>query len=202
MVVDGAVNVPAEKRGESQDLGLVTHELLVGAAGQIQLDPAILKLGQRLVGMRDEHLSRRHFLRAEGVAARCDPPHEEFVVAVLICQRVLGRAAACANLLGQADHLVNRLFAVELHHEIAGQCRQLGGRLARAGGRQLLNHHGNHHVGPAFADEAQRSVEIEQGKPRGGTQAQFANDFDIRPRQKPRRARFGDATLVIPFMRN
>ncbi len=137
---------------------------------------------------------------AQRFATVRDPLHEQFVIAILVGQRIARRSAAGLDLLAQADHLIDRLLAVELHHEVAGQSRQLGGRFARSRRGEFLDHHGDHDVGPAFADEAQRSVEVEQGEPRRRGERDFADDLDGRSGQEPRRADFSDVPFVILFV--
>jgi len=81
---------------------------------------------------------------------------------MLVLKRIAGRAAAAAHLLGELDHLVDRLLARETVHELRHHGRQFGGRLPRAQLLEDRHHHGDHDIDPAAADEGQRSVEVEE----------------------------------------
>ncbi len=122
------------------------------------------------------------------------------MIPLFVGQRIARRTAAGLDFLGQADHLVDRLLAVELHDEIPHELRQIARRFVRARGRQLLDHHRDHHVRPAFADQAQRPVEVEYGKPRRRCESDLADDLHTRAGQETRRTCFGDAALVILFV--
>ncbi len=80
---------------------------------------------------------------------------------MLVPERLARLAAALADPLGELDHLVDGLLAVEPHDVLERQLPAVCLGLARQG-RQHLGEHRHHHVGPALADQRQRAVEVEQ----------------------------------------
>ena len=72
-----------------------------------------------------------------------------------------GCAAALADPLGELDHLVDRLLAVEAHDVVEDHAADVGLGLARQP-RQGLDEHRHHDLGPSLADQRERAVEVEQ----------------------------------------
>ena len=89
-----------------------------------------------------------------------------------------GLAAALADPLGELDHLVDGLLAVEPHDVVEGQLAAVGLGLARQR-RQHLDEHRHHDLGPALADQRQRAVEVEQdvADPGPGREARAEDDL-------------------------
>ena len=83
------------------------------------------------------------------------------------------------DFLGEPDHLIDGLFAGELHHHVVHQIDHLFRRLVGAGLTQLVHHHRYHDIGPAFAHQAQCAVEIEEDVLRRFSQIDLANNFDV-----------------------
>lgn len=131
-----------------------------------------------------------------------DPHEQPIVVSLFVNQWVFGRATSLPDFLSQTHHLIDRLFAVELHDEVEAQRRQFVIRFGRAGRAEHLNHQRHHDLRPAFADETERAVEIKNGMTRRFGQSDFSDDFDGSGRQKPRWADFCDAALVVSFVRH
>lgn len=80
---------------------------------------------------------------------------------MFVPERLAGLAAPFANAVGKLDHLVDGLFAVEAHDVLEREALAVGVGLARQL-RQQLGEHGRHDIGPAFADERERAVEVEE----------------------------------------
>ena len=89
------------------------------------------------------------------------------------------RAAAAAHLVGQLDHLVDRLPAVEAHDEVLDGGGQLRVALRRAGLAQHLDHHGDHDLRPALADQRQGAVEVEQHRAEPAARQVWPQDLDL-----------------------
>ena len=70
-------------------------------------------------------------------------------------------------------------------------------RLAGARGNQRFHHQGDHHLGPALADQAQRAVEIEEDVPGRPAAVRLADDLDRGAGQHPRRFHPLDHPAVI-----
>ncbi len=70
-------------------------------------------------------------------------------------------AAALADPLGELDHLVDRLLAVEPHDVVEHHPPDVGLGLAGQA-RQGLDEHRHHDVGPSLADQRERAVEVEE----------------------------------------
>ena len=146
---------------QPQQLGFLLDEGLVGAAGQVERQAAPLRFSSRAPGPKDEQIVRRDRARAQPVEAVLDPLVEPAEVFVLVPERFRGLAAPLADALGQLDHLVDGLLAVETHDVV--EAKPAGARLGFAGQRrQHLDEHRHHHLRPALADQRQRAVEIEQ----------------------------------------
>ena len=96
------------------------------------------------------------------------------------------RTAPSADLLAQADHLVDRLFAGEPRHELKAGPGDLVRGFRRARGQDLFGHHRHHHLGPAFPDQAQRAVKIEEHVLEGNSGPDFADDLDGRAGKETR----------------
>jgi hypothetical protein len=79
---------------------------------------------------------------------------------MFVRQRVERPAAALLHFLSKLDHLINRLPAIEPHDELFDVARQRRIVFRRPGVLEDPNHHGDHDLRPAFADQRQRAVEI------------------------------------------
>ena len=66
------------------------------------------------------------------------------------------------HLVGELDHLVHGLLAGQTPDEIFDHGAQLGLGFAGLQIDQNLDHHGDHHVHPAGADQREGAVEIEE----------------------------------------
>src|SRR5205085_9516453 len=69
--------------------------------------------------------------------------------------------------------------AVEPHDELLDLAGQSGVALGRAGAAQLLDHHRDHDLRPAFADQRQRAVEVEQGEAKAAPGEVATKNFDV-----------------------
>src|SRR5438105_14635560 len=105
-----------------------------------------------------------------------DALFEPAKVLMLVPERLARRSAAFSNPFRELDHLVNRLLAIEPHDVLITKPAALFLSFARPR-RQHLHEHGNHHFGPALADERERTVEIKQhmadSPPRGKARRKF-----------------------------
>ena len=82
-------------------------------------------------------------------------------VHLFIVQRIQRLAAAFRYLLGECDHLIDGLLAGKPPDEIFHHFAQFVFRFSGPELEQNFDHHGDHHVHPAGADEGKRAVEIE-----------------------------------------
>ena len=98
---------------------------------------------------------------------------------MLVGERLQRRAAAAAHLVGELHHLVDRLPAVEPHHEVLDGGGQLGVGLRRARLAQHLDHHRDHDLRPALADQRQGAVEVEQDGAETAARQVGVQDFDL-----------------------
>ena len=138
------------------------HEELVGAAGQVERQAASFAgspASDRAPWTSKSSAGDRPLPQAvDPVVDANVQPAEVFV---LVPERLLRLAAALADALGELDHLVDRLLAVEPHDVLEGQLPAIGLGLARQRGKHLGEHR-HHDLGPALADQRQRAVEVEQ----------------------------------------
>src|ERR1043165_9715 len=82
-------------------------------------------------------------------------------VFVLVPERVARLAAAFLDALGQLDHLIDGLLAVEPHDVVEAELA--AGFLALVWERgKGFDEHGNHDLRPALADEGEGAVEVQQ----------------------------------------
>jgi hypothetical protein len=117
---------------------------------------------------------------------------------MLILQRLARHAAPGADLVGQLHHLIDRLLAVEPHHEFFDVLPQLLAALRGRRGREDLDHHRNHHFGPALADQRQGAVKIKQDRAASPPRQVGVEDLDARAGEKRRgRERHGDLRCVF-----
>jgi hypothetical protein len=78
----------------------------------------------------------------------------------LVRDRVERGAAPFLHFFGERDHLVDGVFAGEAPDKLLHHQSQVCLRFAGPEIRQDLDHHRNHHVHPAAADERECAVEI------------------------------------------
>src|ERR1051326_6396793 len=112
-----------------------------------------------------------------------DVPIEPSKVFVLIPEWVGRFAAALLDALGELDHLINRLLAVQPHDVVVEQTAAF--LLVFLGPRgQHLDEHGHHDFGPALANERKRSVKIKKHvadvRARAESGTQFNRSFERR----------------------
>ncbi len=105
-------------------------------------------------------------------------------ILVLVPERLVRLAAALADPLGKLDHLVDRLLTVEPHDVVEDHLAEGVLGLARLTG-QDLDEHGDHHLGPALADQRQRPVEVEQDMADLGARLQWLGQLDVHKRWSP-----------------
>ena len=98
---------------------------------------------------------------------------------MFIVERRQRPAPATANFVGQLDHLVNRLPAVETHHEVFHGSEQFRLAFRRAGLPKHLHHHRNHDLRPALANQRQRAVKIEQHRTEPSARNIRMNNLDF-----------------------
>ena len=101
-------------------------------------------------------------------------------VLVLVPERLARLAAALADALGELDHLIDRLLAVESHDVVEDHLPHVVGTFVRDD-RQHLDEHRHHDLGPALADERERAVEVEQHVAGLGPRRQRSGQLDARP---------------------
>src|SRR6266498_3201206 len=177
VIIDGAVDVLAEVAREIEQLGFLLDEHFVGAAGQVESEPAGLKLSQELAGTMDEKGIRTQHPGAETVNAGTDAVLEAPQVFVLVPKRLLGRSAAFLDPRRQLDHLVNSLFSVETHDVVLAKAPAFLFGLGRERGKHL-HEHGHHHLRPTFTEEGKRAVEIEQDVREIRARREAGREFD------------------------
>ncbi len=141
--------------------GLFFDEDLVGSAGQVDRQAAVPEILQQPTGPMDEQVVGLDCLLPQPVEPILDPQVEPTEVFVLVPERFPGLAAPLANSLGELDHLVDGLLAVEVHDVLEGHPGALGRGLTRQCGEDFGEHR-HHDLGPALADQRQRPVEVEQ----------------------------------------
>ena len=101
-------------------------------------------------------------------------------VFVLVPERLVRLAAALADPLGELDHLVDRLLAVEPHDVVEHHPPDVVLGLAGPA-RQGLDEHGHHDLGPSLADQRKRAVEVEQDVADLGARRQGNGQLDAGP---------------------
>ena len=139
------------------------------------------RLPQRL-----QHFLRaghRHFLAGNASAAHTfhAVSHllpQQIVVLVFVLQRFSRRAAPRPDFLGQLDHLIDRLLAVESHHVFFHVLKQFLAGFPRAGGLQDVDHHRDHHILPVAAQQGDGSVEVKDGRAKSAAGKIGRDDFD------------------------
>src|ERR1051326_2252352 len=134
----------------------------VGSAGEMKRHASLLKRLEQLPAAGDGPVIGCGSAGGESLQSCHDALHESLVVPVLVLQRVKWLAASGGNFFGKLNHLVDRLPSGESHHEGLNVVAQFFGGFRSPGLLQNFDHHGDHDVGPTFADERKRAVEIEQ----------------------------------------
>ena len=113
-----------------------------------------------------------------------DPLAQPLEIEMLIFERVERLGPALAYLMGELDHLIDALLAGEPVHKLGDD---LGQRLLRLVLRRLeqeLDHHGDHHLRPALAQQRDGAVKVKERvadalRAQGGV-----DDFDLAVRKK------------------
>src|ERR1043166_9407923 len=125
-------------------------------------------------------MNEKFFRGARVLSESIEPPANALVQAPevfrLVPERVFGFAATLANALGQLNHLVNGLFAIQPHDVVEQELApRLLGFTGRA--REHFHEHGQHHLRPALANEGKGAVKIQKdmadSRARGETRAEF-----------------------------
>ena len=96
VIVHGPVDVRAEVAVDAEQLGLLLDERLVGAAGQVEREPAALKLLQQRARPVNEQIVLLDLALAQALEAADDPRVEPAQVLVLVPERIARLAAAFA----------------------------------------------------------------------------------------------------------
>ena len=99
---------------------------------------------------------------------------------MLVPERLARLAAALANPLGELDHLIDRLLAVEPHDVVEDHLLDLLVGLAGQA-RKCLDEHRHHDLGPPLADQRQRAVEVEQHVADLGPRLEQGRQLDATP---------------------
>ena len=163
----------AALRGRTRSL----HRSRRYSAGQVEGQTASLEQGEQLFGAVP-----RGSARGSAPAQRSEPAGDAFVqpaqIFVFVPERLARLSAAFANALGELDHLVNRLLAVEPHDVVLQESVHVGFGFTRPL-RQHLGEHRQHDLGPAFADQRQGPVEIEQHVRQVGARPEMVGEFDL-----------------------
>ena len=134
----------------------------VGAAGEIEGQTECSEvLEQGPDGVNEEGYRERPCRSTSAGGAGADVRLEAPQVFVLIGERVGGLSAALADSLGELNHLVNRLLAVQSHDVVENEAPEVVAGLAGLR-RQRLDEHGHHDFGPSLADQRYRAVEVEE----------------------------------------
>ena len=115
----------AEIGCQSQQIRLFSDELLVRAAGQVQLGAPVSQRREHGDRPGDEHALGSGPFRPQVLAPGLDFQHQAVVVDLLVVQRIFGASTPLDNLVGQPNHLVNRLLARQRHDEVGGAARPL-----------------------------------------------------------------------------
>ena len=174
--VQRAVDSRAEIASDVQQSRLGLDARLVRAAGQVKRQPMGRQPLQQRPGAVDQELVGPDAAGPEPLDPLADPPVEPAQVFVLVPERLARLAAALANPIGQLDHLIDRLLAVQAHDVFVGQALDVGLVFAGQAGEHL-DEHRRHHFRPALADQRQRAVEIEEHvadfRPRAEAGAEF-----------------------------
>lgn len=162
VVVLRSVDVGAEEAVEFQGGEFVLDVFFVGTAGEVEGLVFLLEEFQQFAGAGD---SEDFGIDSSGLESFDTPVNtlpEEVVVLVFVVESFAGSAAAFGDFLGKLDHLVDGLLAVELHDEFLDLLMEFVTGFFGRGLSEDLDHHGNHDFGPAFANQGEGAVEIEE----------------------------------------
>jgi len=155
--MDAAIEVTVDV----EEACFAAHELLIRSAGKIQLQAARSQCFEKRAGAGDEVLFGRAAL-GEFIEAVADLPVEALQVGALVLERIEGLAAIAADLIGQLDHLVDRLLPGQAGDALLDACTELVHGLALRNIGEDFHHHGDHHIHPAGSDERDGAVKIEE----------------------------------------
>ncbi len=123
-----------EIAGDVEKLGLALDGGEVGAAGEIEWQTEVSEvLEQGPDGVDEEGIGCDRAVR-EGSGAGADVRLEPPQVFVLVGERIAGLAAALADSLGELNHLIDRLLAVQPHDVVEDEAPEVVARSRRAGG--------------------------------------------------------------------
>ena len=159
VIVEGTVDAAIEVTVDVEEARFVAQELLIGAAGEVQLQAARPQCFEKSAGARDEVLLGRGAF-GEVVEAVADFPVEAPQVEALVLKRIEGLAAIAADLIGKLDHLVDGLLPGKAADAVLDGRTELFHRLALIQTGEDLHHHGDHHLHPAGSDEGDGTVKI------------------------------------------
>ena len=114
VVVQGAVDVAVEIAGDVEQLGLALNGGEVGAAGEIEVAGRIFASARARGGRRGRGGYRARTARSGERGGACaDVRFKPSQVFVLVGQRLAGLATALADSIGELNHLIDRLLAVQ-----------------------------------------------------------------------------------------
>ncbi|MFM1942451.1 MAG: hypothetical protein RI897_1433 [Verrucomicrobiota bacterium] len=160
VIVEGAIDAGAEVAVESEEGGFLFDVDFVGAAGEVEVQVGLLEAIHERGAAVDEEVIGLDGAGFESVDSVVDADVEAAEVFVFVPERFLGGAAALFDAIGELDHLVDRLLAVEAHDVVEHQAVERFIRIAFLPGKHF-DEHGDHDIGPALADEREGAVEVE-----------------------------------------
>ena len=113
----------AEVLGKAQQLGLLPDVDFVRAAGEVELESAALKIFEQTMGFINDKMLLVQPAGSNALNARSDAFIQAAQIFLFVPKWVFGLATALPDALGQLNHLINGLFAVQPHdvvkHELA-----------------------------------------------------------------------------------
>ena len=175
-----------------EQLGLALDGRFVGPAGQVEMKPAVAQVLQQRARAVDQQLRRRGSRRSASPAVRapmCASSRRRY--SCLYQSGSRGWPPRSLDPLGELDHLVDRLLAVEPHDVVEHHLPDLVVGLAGQA-REGLDEHRHHDLGPPLADQRERAVEVEEDVADLGPRLQRRRAARrCSSARRPRRARVG-----------
>ena len=152
----------------------------ISAAGEVEGETEASEVLEQGSDAVDEALIGRDCSAGERGGAGADVRFEAAEVFVLKGQGLIRLAAALADAVGELDHLVDRLLAVQAHDVVEDESAEAFFGFARQA-REGLDEHGDHDFGPALADQGDRAVEIEEDMADLRARGQWTRKLDRGP---------------------
>lgn len=161
IIVLGAVDSRAEILGDIEEVGFSFDGVLVGSAGEMEAHASPGQMFEEGAGGVDE--------QGFGIDRFSGQAGNSFEVAFVeaaeifafIPERLARFAAPFAHALGQLNHLIDRLLAVQPHDVFEGD--PPGIFLGFSGKQgQGFDEQGDHDLRPSLADQREGAVEVEQ----------------------------------------